>query len=212
MALLEKDSPMSISFEALLPLFVGWTIAVVTPGPNFFATMHVAASKGIKSALLTVAGITLGTLFWALAAFYGLKTAFALFPLAATAIKMVGGAFLIWTGWRMWCSASSSKSQRLAGTTGNPFRFGLITNLSNPKTAAVAASLFVIAVPAGASGTDVLLLVATILLPTIIWYSLCAFASSRQMVMNWYSRCKKSIVRVAGMLFMGFGLKLVLDR
>ncbi|MCB1492639.1 MAG: LysE family transporter, partial [Rhodobiaceae bacterium] len=110
----------------LLPLAAVWILGVLTPGPNFFATMHMAARHGRRAALLTVAGITVGTSFWALAGFLGIKALFVAVPVAALAIKLGGAAYLVWMGIKMWKSAGQAADIEMLAPTG-AFRFGLLT-------------------------------------------------------------------------------------
>ena len=53
-----------------------WAVLVVTPGPNFLATVHVAATRSRRDALMVVAGLALGTFIWATASLAGLGLMF----------------------------------------------------------------------------------------------------------------------------------------
>lgn len=41
-----------------------WIVTVVTPGPNFLATVHATLTRSRRAGLLVVAGITVGTALW----------------------------------------------------------------------------------------------------------------------------------------------------
>ncbi len=195
----------------LVPLAAVWIFGVLTPGPNFFATMHMAARYGRGAALATVAGIGVGTAFWALAGFLGIKALFTAVPVAALAIKLVGAAYLVWMGYKMWQSAAQAADTEIVAA-GRAFRFGLLTNLANAKTAAFAASLFAVALPPDASWALVSAAFFTIVGMSVLWYGLCGVVGSRGAVMTAYRRAQKWLMRVAGTVFVGFGLKLALDR
>ena len=49
-----------------------WVVTVVTPGPNFLATVHGTLARSRRSGLLVAAGITLGTALWGTASLFGL--------------------------------------------------------------------------------------------------------------------------------------------
>ena len=195
----------------LLPLAAIWIFGVLTPGPNFFATMHMAARHGRQAALLTVAGIGAGTAFWALAGFLGIKALFTAVPIAALAIKLVGAAYLVWMGWKMWQSATRPVDMEMIAPA-RAFRFGLLTNLANAKTAAFAASLFAVALPPDASWALTTAAFVTIVGMATTWYGLCAIVGSRGAVMATYRKAQKWLMRVAGTVFVGFGVKLAMER
>ena len=195
----------------LLPLAAVWIFGVLTPGPNFFATMHMAARHGRGAALATVAGIGVGTAFWALAGFLGIKSLFAIVPFAAMAIKLAGAAYLIWMGYRMWRSAGQAHEGEIVAP-GRAFRFGLLTNLANAKTAAFAASLFAVALPANAGWGLTFSAFLTIVGMSLVWYGFCGLVGSRGAVMAAYRHAQKWLMRVAGAVFVGFGVKLAIER
>jgi len=202
---------MSDYASVLGPLAAVWLIGVLTPGPNFFVTMHMAARHGRVAALTTVAGISVGLSFWALAGLLGIKVLFATVPVAALAVKLAGAAYLIWMGVKMWNSAGSAAAPSNV-SAGSAFRLGLLTNLANAKTAAFAASLFAVALPAGAGPGLFAAAFATIVVMSASWYGFCGIVGSRGPVMRVYRRFQTWLMRIAGAVFVGFGAKLALER
>lgn len=202
---------MNDTLAVLLPLAAVWIFGVMTPGPNFFATMHMAARHGRRAALATVAGIAVGTTFWAAAGFLGIKTLFVAVPAAALAIKLAGAGYLVWMGIKMWRSAAAT-DQEMDLPAGRAFRFGLLTNLANAKTAAFAASLFAVALPADASWGLIAEAMVLIVGMAAAWYSFCGIVGSQGRVMAAYRRFQKWLMRTAGVVFVGFGLKLAAER
>lgn len=196
----------------LLPLAAIWVVAVVTPGPNFFACLHMAIGHGRAAGLATVAGIVAGTALWAAAGLFGLKALFAAFPWAAFAIKLVGGIYLIVVGIQLWRSAARPAAANIANPRRRGFVFGLYTVLANPKTAAVAASLFAVALPPDAGPTLAVAALALIVAIPALWYALVVIACGRKPVIDAYARARAVLLRVTGALFAGFGVKLVLER
>ncbi len=196
--------------HVLGPLAAVWLIGVFTPGPNFFATMHMAARHGRRAALITVAGIGVGLSFWALAGLLGIRVLFATVPIAALLVKVAGAAYLVWMGILMWRSSGRPPAREPLGA-GRAFRFGLLTNLANAKTAAFAASLFAVALPADAGPGLFAAAFVLIVSMSVAWYGTCAIMGSRGVVMRVYARFHKWLMRVAGAVFVGFGLKLAID-
>lgn len=59
-----------LNFTAvLLSVASIWTVAVVTPGPNFFLTVQTSLGRSRPAALRSVLGIACGTAIWGLCGF-----------------------------------------------------------------------------------------------------------------------------------------------
>lgn len=195
------------TLSILFPLFLLWLAGVIAPGPNFFAVMHVAVNHGRRAALYAALGIATGTIFWACAGLFGLKIVFNLFPWAWVLVKVLGAAYLIYTGVAMW-RTSPAKHIVLHSSLSGAFRVGLLANLANPKTAAFAASLFAVAIPEK-SGLWINLMAFGLIVGTSwLWYSLCAIFASHNKVILGYQRYRLALTRIAGTLFIVFGIKL----
>ncbi len=61
---------------ALITLAFIHFCALITPGPDFFLVSQTAVSRSRKEAMLVVAGITAGVMFWASLALMGLNIIF----------------------------------------------------------------------------------------------------------------------------------------
>lgn len=201
---------MSEVAAVLGPLAAVWLIGVLTPGPNFFATLHMAAKHGRRAGLMTVAGIAVGLSFWAVVGLLGIRILFTTVPLATIAVKVVGAVYLVWMGVKLWNSAGTPPAATTPGWQ-SAFRFGLLTNLANAKTAAFAASLFAVALPPHASLGLFVAAFITIVSMSAAWYGACAIAGSGGPVMRVYARFQKWLARIAGAVFVGFGIKLAVD-
>ncbi|WP_282607736.1 LysE family translocator [Pelagibius sp. Alg239-R121] len=200
--------------EGFVSLALLWLIAAMTPGPNFFAVIHTAVEKGRSAAVAAVLGTVAGTVAWALAGFFGLQALFTVFPSAATAIKLIGGAYLIWVGIGLWRSAHKPGAgvQPVEGGVGRAFLFGLSTNLANPKTAAFAASIFAVALPADASVGLSLLAVVLVCAISLVWYTIVAVVGSTAPFQRTYARVRRVLMRATGVIFAGYGTRLMLQQ
>ncbi|WP_275540461.1 LysE family translocator [Rhizobium tubonense] len=81
-----------------------WTIAALTPGPNFLLVVRVGLTGPQIVAVAAVAGIITGTFFWGLAGWLGIGSLFTAAPFAYAVAKMAGGVYLLWlacgcSGW-----------------------------------------------------------------------------------------------------------------
>ncbi len=179
-----------------------WFAATMTPGPDFLVTTRTAMLHGRDAARRTVLGLAVGTAGWGLAGFFGIHALFLAAPFLYVALKLGGGAYLIFLGLRLLASG-------LRG--GSAFRLGLITNLANPKAALFTTSLFAATLP---PSPPAWLGVAAAAIMTAIclgWYTLVAQALTTGHVAALFARARRWIDRVAGAAFVGFGLELALD-
>ncbi len=192
-----------------------WVLAVMLPGPNFLATAHAAATQSRRAGVMTALGIAVGTAFWAAGSLLGLGVLFRLAAWLYSAVKILGGAYLVWIGLRMLLTGgredetlrpSDMPSARKA------FRRGLVVDLSNPKAAAFFASLFAVAIPPDSPLWFKALAVAMVVTTSFTWYSFVAAAVSLPPVASLLARSRRALAAASGALFITLGLRLATDR
>lgn len=109
------------------------------PGPGLLYLSGRTLAHGRREGLSSLAGSTLGGLVHVAAAAIGLSAIVMASATAFSAVKIVGGAYLLYLAWRMWRSASdrqpAGEEARTAGAA-DALRQGFIVEASNPKTAA----------------------------------------------------------------------------
>ena len=199
---------------ALLTLAAVWFVAVVTPGPNFLAVMGTAATGDRSAAVAAAVGTIVGTSCWGVVGVYGFNAVLAVAPGTFAALKLVGAAYLAWSGIALW-RAGNAPAPALAGTPGGlarAFRFGLLTNLANPKTAAFAASLFSVAVPPGAPEWFAPIAIATVVAVSAFWYLPLAMVATTRRAAAVFARARRAGYKIAGTIFVGFAVKLATER
>jgi homoserine/homoserine lactone efflux protein len=110
-------------------------VLILTPGPIVTLVIATGATQGVRAALTTVAGTTLGNALLLAAIAFGLnwvlKNATVLFEV----LRWGGAAYLVWLGIRAWRGAGTSSQAVGPGGRVNFVR-GLLVALSNPKTIA----------------------------------------------------------------------------
>ena len=89
------------------------------------------------------------------------------------------------------------------------YKLGLLTNLSNPKTAAFVTSLFAATMPSNAPFWLGFMSVALMSLISVLWYTTVAYVFSLDRLRSLYLESRIWIERFAGAIFIGFGMKLV---
>ena len=194
-----------------------WTLAVLTPGPNFLAVARVAAARSRRAGLAAVAGIGVGTCFWGLAGCFGVKAMFALAPWLFGALKLVGAAYLIALGGRIIVASFRPPGPAPALRAGPAFRLGLLTSLSNPKSALFVAALFAAVLPrvqdeAGDPVVTGLAAVAEMVAISVGWYGLVVWLLTTRRAAAAYRHGRRRIDCVAGGIFVAFGARLLLER
>lgn len=198
----------------LISVAVIWCVAVITPGPNFFVTVKTALGQSRRSAFFAALGTSTGTILWGLSGFFGIALLFRTVPWIYISLKLLGGTYLIYLGIKLiLASVKTEPNHRESFSIDNGpvqgYKMGLITNLSNPKTAAFVTSLFAATMPANAPFWLGLLSVALMSLISILWYTTLAYVFSLDRFRRLYLKSRYWIERIAGAIFIGFGLNLV---
>lgn len=122
-----------MNWELFGAFFVITAILIVTPGPIVTLVIATGVSQGVRAALITVAGTSIGNALLLGAIAFGLnwvlQNAAVLFELLCWA----GAVYLVWLGVQAWRHAGAVTVIR-AGSVN--FSRGLTVALSNPKTIA----------------------------------------------------------------------------
>ena len=201
---------------SLLGIAGAMTVGAMSPGPSFVMVARTAVasrSDGLAAAL----GMGAGGLAFSIAALAGLQAAFLAVPGLYLAIKAFGGAYLIYLGFRIWRGArqplaitpDTDATPRGQGRSGRTFLLGLATQVSNPKTAVVYASIFAAFLPREVPLVLALAVPAVIFCIETGWYAIVALALSSAAPRAAYLRYKTWIDRAAGGVMGLLGLRLV---
>jgi len=108
-------------------------VLVVTPGPIVTLVISTGATRGVRAALTTVAGTTLGNCLLLLTIALGLSWVLANAIMLFEALRWLGAAYLIWLGIQSWRRAGGS-GETLAPGRRVYFTRGFLVAISNPKT------------------------------------------------------------------------------
>ncbi|MEV1169456.1 LysE family translocator [Nonomuraea sp. NPDC049784] len=117
---------------------------VLTPGPNMIYLVSRSISQGRRAGLISLTGVVLGFTVYLTATCLGLTAVFAYVPIAYTALKLAGAAYLLWLAWNAVKPGGTSAFQPRELVPERPrklFGMGLITCLLNPKIAILYLSL-----------------------------------------------------------------------
>ena len=197
-------TPLAFATVALAHL-----LAAMSPGPSFVLSVRTASSEGLRPALALAAGFGLGAALWAAAALLGLAILFEAAPWVLVALKLLGGAYLIWIAWNLWRHAREPLPPVAPGAapqgTLAAARRGLLTQLANPKVSVFFGAVFVGIVPADATALGKALLLLNIFAVETLWYVLVAGLFSTPRARTGYARWKAALDRAFGACLAGFG-------
>ncbi|MFC3167532.1 MULTISPECIES: LysE family translocator [Paracoccus] len=194
-----------------LALFVGTlAVAILSPGPGVIAVSQAAFALGRRRALPYALGLALGASLWCLLALLGLTVVFRALPWTYVALKVLGGAYLVWIAWKTWRHAPDPLPDPAEGSRGMSFAGGMMLNLSNPKPAlfysAVLLSIFPVALTAG----DKVAIYATAAGVELAFYGALASLMALPWLRRRYYAAKFWIDRGAGLAIGLLGLSLIL--
>ena len=223
-----------------LPLFLAAALVVnLTPGPDMLFVLGRGAAHGRRAGLLAAAGVFVGCLLHVVLAAVGVSAVLATSPWAFDVLKWAGAAYLVWVGASMvlrrnepkMTSGRASAVDERAGAPacatfdesvppasadiGSPFWQGALTNALNPKVA-----LFFLAfvpqfidtqAPTAGGGQALAFVLLGMAFNTsgLVVNGLVALgasAASRRLAAGGTA----TIQRVAGLLFVGLGVRLAL--
>jgi threonine/homoserine/homoserine lactone efflux protein len=197
---------------AVLSIAGAITLGAMSPGPSFVLVARTSVARSRADGLAMALAMGVGGMLFAVLALAGVHVVLSSVPLLYAALKALGGAYLIYLGWRIWRNAARPVDfGSPVESSSRSFWLGLVTQISNPKTAVVYASVFVSLLP------KEMPLWAMLVLPVVIfcieagWYSIVAFALSSPAPAAAYLRSKRWIDRAAGTVLGILGLKLIDD-
>jgi len=202
--------------HALLAFTITAGLLTVTPGLDTALVLRTAALEGGRRALLAGLGICLGCLVWGLAASVGLGGLLTVSRWGYDALRLAGAAYLIYLGVRL--LLRPAPDLEMATAPGAPatrswFVRGLLTNLLNPKVGVFYVTFLPQFIPAGVSVTGFSVLLAGIhAVEGLCWFSVIVLAT--RPLTRWLQRPRvaKGLDRATGLVFVGFGVGLLLDR
>lgn len=202
---------------ALFSLILALTLGAISPGPSFVMVARTALAVSRRDGIAASFGMGVGGALFALVAVLGLLAVLAAVPLLYLALKLLGGAYLVYLGVRIWRGAaqplalSVTEPAARQETVMRSFALGLVTQVSNPKTAIVYAGVFASLLPADAPTWVLVALPPIVFLIETGWYSLVSLALSSPAPRARYLASKAWLDRAAGGILALLGFKLVVD-
>jgi threonine/homoserine/homoserine lactone efflux protein len=193
-------------------------LITLSPGPDNLLVLSIGASRGRKLGMAFGLGCGLGCLSHTLLAALGISALIAASAWAFTALKIAGGAYLIYLGWQALRSQGGMNSPQASAATTSVWQLfgkGLLANAINPKVV-----LFFLAflpqfvqTDRGDAPWQILQLGAVSTMQAALLFGLLGYFAGH--VGRWLNRHAKAglwLDRTAGSIFVALGLKLIISR
>ena len=204
-----------IPLDVLGTYFLACLVLAIAPGPDNLFVLTQSALQGRKAGLLVVTGLCTGLLFHTSAVALGVAVIFKTSELAFTLLKVAGAVYLLYLAWGAFKSGATTiegKSNPVLNS-GQLYRRGIFMNVTNPKVSIFfLAFLPQFASPArGSLGWQMLELGLVFILSAILVFGAIALAAgSLGEWLNRSSRVQRMINWLAGTIFIGLAVKLLL--
>jgi threonine/homoserine/homoserine lactone efflux protein len=202
--------------ESLSAFVFAAGLLTLTPGIDTTFVLRASTFDGPIRGAQATAGILLGCLVWGALVAFGLAALITASPLAYGVLKWAGALYLLWLGGRMLARPRATlptAADSANGGRANWFWRGLAGNLLNPKMGVFYVSFLPQFGPRGVAVAPYILLLAAIHAALgLAWCGTLILASRplgramrRPMVI-------KTLDRLTGVVFIGFGARLALSK
>ncbi|MEY4364402.1 MAG: hypothetical protein RLZZ24_1754 [Pseudomonadota bacterium] len=201
-----------------IPDYGAFVVAIIVflaiPGPGNLALLSATAKGGVRAGMGATLGVIAGdqTLLWMAVA--GVSAVLLTHPEWFAAVQWAGAAYLTWLGWRLW-RAQPGDTPVLELKPHHYFRQALFITLLNPKAIVFYMAFFPLFVdPAQHQGLVTFAFMALTIAALTFLYGLVVV-----LLAHWFAqRVRDShwastiLNKLAGLLLVGFGLKLALSK
>lgn len=203
------------SLSVFLSIAAALSIGAMSPGPSFVMVSRIAVSRSRIDGLAAALGMGLRGVVFSILALAGLTALLSQFEWLYLALKVAGGIYLIYIAFRIWRGASDplDMGETALGTraVGRSFMSAFLTEISNPKTIVVYASIFAALLPQSIPIGLIVAIPIGVFAVEAGWYTIVAYAFSARHPRRVYLSAKAWIDRLAGTVMAGLGLQLVIS-
>jgi len=205
--------------DTQLLAFAGVSLLLaVTPGPDMAVVTRNALAHGRRGVVLTTSGIALALVIWVTATAVGLSALLRASGEVLFLLKIVGACYLAYLGVRTLLESRAQPADLLAATPPEApahavFRQGFLSAISNPKLGVFFVTFlpqFVL--PGQAVLPRLLELGVTFAVIGWLWMNLYGLFVTRLRQVITAPRVRQWMQRVTGVVLLGFGARLALER
>ena len=205
--------------DSTLLAFVGVSLLLaITPGPDMAVVTRNALAHGRRGVFLTTSGIALALIVWVVATAVGLSAVLRASSNLLFALKLIGAAYLAYLGIRTLIDSRQRPPDLLtsvppAAPAHAVFRQGFLSAISNPKLGVFFVTFLPQFVLPGQAVLPRLLELGLIFAVIgYLWMSGYGLFVTRIREVITAPRVRQWMQRVTGVVLLGFGARLVLER
>lgn len=194
-------------------------VLIAIPGPAVILILRSAALRGRGSAIVTAMGVFVADLLWAAASLVGLTALLVSSQVAFDAVRIAGAAYLIYLGVKLIRTkgfaleqAEATAGRAASITPRRAFVVGFLSDLSNPKTVLIYASVIPQFLTTSNSASDAFILGVVFALlgfASLTTYAL-VFGAARSLLSR--GEVMRNVLRSSGGVLVFFGVGLLVER
>lgn len=209
---------ISIYLPGIILAYSAFLLAIASPGPNILAVIGTSMGVGRSSGIALALGVATGSFLWAMLTVIGLSALLSTYAFALYAIKIFGGLYLLWLGYKSFKSAALKhdiEGVELSGGRRSLFGYakrGFIIQMTNPKAALAWIAIISLGLQHDAPMWVGMVIVLGTFIMSIIVHVLYAVAFSTSAMVRIYSKARRYIQASLGAFFMFAGIKLLVSR
>ena len=211
---------MELYFVQWLTLIAVFSIAVISPGPDFVIAVRNSVIYSKRAGVFTALGFGLGVLVHVTYTIFGISAIIAKSILLFNIIKWAGAAYLIYIGFHALRSkgmgqkivenATAEISPHAPLSDIKALRSGFLTNLLNPKATLFFLAIFSQIINPATPFIWQAIYGLTCAVMVALWFSLVSLVLNQGAVRTLFLRATKWIDRVCGALLIALGVKVAL--
>jgi threonine efflux protein len=204
-------------WQGFAVITVAHLLAAASPGPDFAYVTRQSLVQGRRAGLLASLGIALGLSIHIAYSAAGLAAVIAHSAHWMTAIRIAGGAYLLWLGiqgLRSGARRSDGVAARAVGTPASPWRQvagGFLCNALNPKAPIYFLALFTVVLSPDLPAPTLIAYGAWIMVLQWLWFSLVATVFTHHAVRERLLGMRHWIDRAFGAVLIALGLRVLLS-
>ncbi|AHG77256.1 LysE family transporter [Mannheimia varigena] len=190
---------------------------LVSPGPDFFYVVRQSASHSIKKGILAAIGISIGIIFWASFAIFGLAwLSKSMGEIFQYSVMLIGGGYLVYIGSKMVRVTESvrfkeQKTELIPLNNCEEIKKGLLINIFNAKAGVYFTSVVSAYLSNFTQTSQMFELLFLFVISTLAYFCLVALLFSRQPIRQFYAKHSRYIDNISGVIFILFGFMLIYE-
>lgn len=189
-------------------------LGAMSPGPSFVLVAKIAVSTSKQDGIWASIGMGVGGVIFCFLALQGTTLLLVNAPTLYMMFKIIGGLYLVYIGISIWKGSKENiiiDNSNLQNNSSlrKSFIVGLLTQISNPKTALVYSSIFTALLPSNVNNNIYFILPPLIFIVETGWYLIVTLVLSSNRSRNTYLKSKSIIDKAAALIMGTLGSKLI---